>query len=59
MIDSFSICGKTMKNNDSKFNQKPVPMIDSFSICGKTMKNNDSKFNQKPVPLIVRTERLA
>ena len=24
---SFSICGKTMKNNDSKFNQKPVPLI--------------------------------
>ena len=25
---SFSICGKTMKNNDSKFNQKPVPLIE-------------------------------
>ena len=25
---SSSICGKTMKNNDSKFNQKPVPLID-------------------------------
>ena len=24
---SSSICGKTMKNNDSKFNQKPVPLI--------------------------------
>ena len=25
---SSSICGKTMKNNDSKFNQKPVPLIE-------------------------------
>ena len=27
---SFSICGKTMKNNDSKFNQKPVPLIETL-----------------------------
>ena len=27
---SFSICGKTMKNNDSKINQKPVPLIEWY-----------------------------
>jgi len=27
---SFSICGKTMKNNDSKFNQKPLIAVEPF-----------------------------